>query len=343
MPPAEADTEYLALTSVAGVVDCSDRTQLEITGDDRATLLHNLTTNAVRGLAVGNGCETFTLDVRGHVVGHFFVFCTPQSLVIDTVPGQAERLLPHFERYHVREQVEFHDRTAEWGELLVAGPKAAAAVERLLGPVPERALSHREVSWTAGGEAHAVWLRRVDLIGPGDFLIAGPRKTLPRLQAALRDAGVMQCSAAALETARIEAGFPWFGVDITDKNLPQEVGRDGRAISFTKGCYLGQETVARIDALGHVNRTLVGVRFGAGEIPRPGDELWPGEGNGEAEAAVGTVTSATFSPRLAAPLALAYLRRGHNAPGTKLHWRSGAAEVVALPVASSEPGMSVPG
>ena len=341
MPLANADAEYAALTAGAGVVDCSERTQLEITGDDRATLLHNLTTNAVRGLTAGDGCESFALDVRGHVVGHFFVFCTPHSLVIDGVPSQAERLLAHFERYHVREQVEFHDRSGEWGELLVAGANAGTAVERVLGAAPERAFGHREISWAGGRDTQKVWLRRVDLVGPGNFLIATARESLPRLQAALREAGVLECGPTALETARIEAGFPWYGVDITDKNLPQEVGRDGRAISFTKGCYLGQETVARIDALGHVNRTLVGVRFAGSEIPEPGDELAAGEG--AADAAVGIVTSATLSPRLNAPLALAYVRRGLNVPGAKLRWRGGDAEVVALPIASHEPGVSAPG
>ena len=129
---------------------------------------------------------------------------------------------------------------------------------------------------------------------------------------------------------RIEAGWPVFGVDISDKNLPQEVDRNTRAISFTKGCYLGQETVARIDALGHVNKTLCGVRFFGGEdvpLTRASELRLHGD------AAVGNaLTSATFSPRLSAPLALAYLRRGFEVGGTNLATSSAEAEIITLPL-----------
>jgi hypothetical protein len=133
-----------------------------------------------------------------------------------------------------------------------------------------------------------------------------------------------RCSLAALEIVRVEQGYPWYGVDITDDNLPQEVARDKQAISFTKGCYLGQETVARIDALGHVNKTLCQVTFAGPKIPDPGEQLIS-EGQ-----VIGRVTSAVWSPKLAAPLALAYLRRGHHAVGTKLSSSVGDATVAML-------------
>jgi folate-binding protein YgfZ len=129
-----------------------------------------------------------------------------------------------------------------------------------------------------------------------------------------------------LEIARLEAGFPWFGIDITADNLAPEVGRDKQAISYVKGCYLGQETIARIDALGHVNRLLVGVAIEAAAVPPQGSELTA------AGKTVGHVTSAVFSPRLQAPLALAYVRRGYNEPGAKLTSTAGPARVVALPL-----------
>ncbi len=145
-------------------------------------------------------------------------------------------------------------------------------------------------------------------------------------RAVLVAAGATECRPAAFDAARIEWGFPLYGVDITDKNLPQEVARDALAISFVKGCYLGQETVARIDALGHVNKLLVGVRFHGATVPSPDTEL------SAAGQTVGHVTSATYSPRLSAPLALAYVRRGSNEPGTKLSSALGDAAVVRLPV-----------
>jgi folate-binding protein YgfZ len=321
------DAEYIALTSGAGFVDCSERTQIEVTGDDRAAFLHNLSTAAIRSLQPGQGCEAFALDVRGHTLGHFLVFCTPHSLIIDSAPGQNDRLAAHFEKYHIRERVEIHDRTPQWGELLLSGAKGQVILESLAtavsgGTLPRELLSHRE----AHIAEQTVWLRNVEIAGKGGVLISAAQESIASIAAALVAGGAMRCGPAALETARVEAGWPIFGVDISDKNLPQEVGRSARAISFTKGCYLGQETVARIDALGHVNKTLCGVRFSGREIPPPGLELRSGD------AVVGTVTSVVFSPRLSAPLALAYIRRGLNVPGTKLAVSQAEAEIIALPL-----------
>jgi hypothetical protein len=189
---------------------------------------------------------------------------------------------------------------------------------------PEERLAH-EPATIAG---RPVRLRRVEWTIPGGWLVAGMREALADVRAALLAAGAEPCDATALDAARIEAGTPWYGIDITDKNLPQEVARDAAAISFTKGCYLGQETVARIDALGHVNRTLVGVRFDGAEVPAAGWELMV---DGQA---AGQVTSAAWSPRLGAPLALAYVRRGSNTAGTRLSSPCGGAVVVALPLSS---------
>src|SRR5690606_6094431 len=130
----------------------------------------------------------------------------------------------------------------------------------------------------------------------------------------------------AVEVARIEAGMPLYGMDITDDNLPQEVDRNDWAISFNKGCYLGQETVARIDALGHVNRTLVGLRFASESVPEPGGELLAGD------KVVGHVTSAAWSPAQRRAVALGYVRQGHNRPSARLVSAVGEAEVIALPM-----------
>lgn len=314
------DSEYLALTAGAGLVDCGDRTQLELSGEDRTKFLNNLTTNSVGALKPGQGCETFVLDVRGHVVGHLLVFCTPDTLVLDTEPGQAERLMKHLERYHIRERIELHDRTGQWGELLLAGAGVDALLQRIVADslsIPHDYLGHTALR-IAG---QPVWLRRVEIAEPNSFFMSSPRDALPAVAGALAAVGAARCSAVALETVRIEAGWPRYGVDITDQNLPQEVGRNQQAISFTKGCYLGQETVARIDALGHVNKQLVSVRFSGPEVPTPGIELHCGG------KVIGTVTSSTFSPRHSAPVALAYVRREHLGPGTLVESAYGVAEV----------------
>ncbi|HUY88858.1 MAG TPA: glycine cleavage T C-terminal barrel domain-containing protein [Pirellulales bacterium] len=318
----DAAAEYDALAKAAGLVDLSARTRIELSGEDRAAFLHNLCTNEIRKLPPGAGCEAFLADARGHVLFHVFVVCRPESLLVETMPGDEARLLAHLDRYLIREKVTLAARSQETSELLVAGPNAAEILARLASvALPEPRLGSAEID-LAGCQALVV---RTELIGAGGFLVIGDRADGERLWRALHAAGARPCGFEALETARIEAGFPWYGIDISDKNLPQEVGRDELAISFVKGCYLGQETVARIDALGHVNKLLVGVKFAGDGAPTAGAELKA------AEQTVGEVASACYSPRFQAPLALAYVRRGHNEPGARLESSFGAAEVVKLP------------
>jgi tRNA-modifying protein YgfZ len=315
--------EYAALTTSCGLADLNGRTRIELTGADRASFLHNLSTNEIKKLPSGSGCEAFLLDARGHVLAHMFVVCRPESLVLETVPGQEERLIAHLDRYLIRERVELLGRSGVWGELLVAGPNTPEIVAKLTAaPLPAAPLAHVDVS-LAGRPATLV---RVELTRPFGCLVLCERADVALVGQAIVDAGAKRCGPEAFEMARIEAGFPWYGPDISDKNLPQEVARDALAISFVKGCYIGQETVARIDALGHVNKTLVGVRFAGDQVPAAGTELTAG-GQG-----AGQVTSAVFSPRLNTPLALAYVRRGSEVPGTVLESAVGSAEVVSLPV-----------
>ena len=113
--------QYFALSEGAGFVDFSDRTQLEFTGADRAKFLHNLCTNAMQNLPIGTGCEAFVLNVKGHIVGHVSIFAGPHSLVVETVPGQNEKLMAHFDRYLIREDVQIFDRSQEWAEVLLSG------------------------------------------------------------------------------------------------------------------------------------------------------------------------------------------------------------------------------
>ncbi|HEY2761990.1 MAG TPA: glycine cleavage T C-terminal barrel domain-containing protein [Pirellulales bacterium] len=327
--PAGFETQHSALTHGAGIVDFSRRTQIEFTGADRAKFLHNLCTNAVRDLLVGQGCETFILNVKGHIVGHVLVFICPDSIVLESVPDQAEKLLAHFDRYLIREDVRLVDRSQDWAELYLAGSNAEQLLSNLGANPPQQQLAH-SARRLAGCQ---IWLRKIDLTSAG-FLIACPRTFLPQLKTALLNAGATLCENDAFEAARIEAGTPLYLQDITEENLPQEMDRDRLAISFTKGCYLGQETVARIDALGHVNRLLRVVKFTPeGAIPPVAAALQSGTGDNEniGHKSVGRITSACWSPQLSAPLALALVHRESAAIGTKLNSQFGAAEVVAAP------------
>jgi folate-binding protein YgfZ len=169
-----------------------------------------------------------------------------------------------------------------------------------------------------------VSVSRVPYLGADSYFIGAATADASVVIEKLLAAGASSCEMDAIETRRIECGTPLYGTDITIENLPQEVNRDALAIHFKKGCYLGQETVARIDALGHVNKLLVQLKFAAdAEVPaRQSDLVVDGK-------AIGRVTSSTWSPEWNAPLALAYVRREHARPGTQLTTSVGACEVIS--------------
>ncbi len=312
-------TGYQALSTAVGVARLQ-RTQIEIQGADRVTFLHNMCTNDIKRLQDGDGCEAFITNVQGKILGHVFVFATQHALWLDTVAEQAETLINHLDRYIIREAVELHDRSSSHGELLLAGPAAGELAMSLLNTdaVPAQAMSVRGVPF---GET-VVQIRRVDWTSPEDVFLSGGQQVCDEIFARCSQQGVAAVDHATVEAARIEHGTPLFGIDIGNTNLPQEVNRNPRAISFTKGCYLGQETVARIDALGHVNWLLRGLQFPGDARPDAGSTL---DIDGKK---VATITSSAFSPQLGATLALAYVRNGYHEAGTTL---PAAATVVEFP------------
>jgi folate-binding protein YgfZ len=324
MPEVDnALAHYHALVHGVGIVSLPGRGQIELSGPDRAAFLHNLCTSDVKGLLSGEGCEAFFTNLQGKTIGHGYIFAAAESLLIELAGGQTERLLAHLDRYLIMEKVTLRQRR-DTEELLLAGAGAAEFLAKLgIGELPAERLAHMDAQLLG----HSVRICRVDFTGPYDLLLNTSSEEVASLREQLCQAGATPCSLDAFEMARIERGTPIYGQDISDKNFPQELARDKLAISFTKGCYLGQETVARIDSMGHVNQTLCGLRFSSESVPQPGLELKA------ADKAVGHVTSAAFSPRLGGPLALGYVRREHKQPETLLESSLGAATVVRLPIA----------
>lgn len=320
--------EYQSLVSAAGVSELPGRSRIAVRGSDRLRFLHSFCTNDIQGLTPGLGCEAFVTSHQGKTVGHVCVLCTDEALLLDTVPDQAAGLIAHFDRFVISDDVALEDLSAANGHLLVSGPKSRALLQTVCGAeLPRKTWEHRQM--TMGGKSVQVIL--ADFLLPESFFLVAPVAEGQAVQQLMIDAGIVPCGIEAVEAARLESGTPLFGRDITPDNLPQEIGRDSKAISFTKGCYLGQETVARIDAMGHVNRLLVGIRFVGPDaaVPQPGTELRSGDKS------VGHTTSAAWSPQLAQPLALAVLRRAQAADGTKLDSAIGPAEVVRLPLPKS--------
>ena len=290
----------------ASLFELSDRTQIEVTGRDRVKFLHSFCTNDIKKLQPEQGCEAFVTNVNGKVLGHIFVFAERDSLWIESAPGAVATLLSHFDKYVITEDVRFTDRSAEFAELLLAGPPSTELLERLglsIAALPRYGhLSHGSDALPARS------VRRVDWFDSATWLLSVPAAQREEFQRTLTQAGARPADVNEFHAWRIAAGFPIYGSDITEDNLAQEVGRTPLAISFTKGCYLGQEPIARIDAMGHVNRQLCRLEIASGPLPEAGTPILdkpPPDGK-----SIGTITSSTWKWRSDndKPLALAYLR-----------------------------------
>lgn len=308
---------YRELAETVAWADVSPRESVVVAGADAVRFVDGFCTAAVGRIAPGAGGEAFFLDSRGQVLLWGTVLRAGDGVWIDAgVPpagpeGEARCLAAHLDRYHIRERLQVVDRAAESAWLLVAGPSAAACLRAAGATLPAAApIGHtvdRMEAFAAGdfpGTCAGVpaAIVRGSWAGAGSFLVVVPAAERARVVDRLRDDGVPVATPAALESARLEAGRPG-PADFPPRTLPQEVGRDREAIAFDKGCYLGQETVARLDSLGHVNRRLVVVLSRRTRLA-PGMRV---EAHGDAEA-VGTISSAAPSPRHGGWLGMAMVR-----------------------------------
>jgi tRNA-modifying protein YgfZ len=318
---ADFQREYTAATEGAGLMALADWTTIRITGRDRASFLHNMCTNDVKGLPAGGGCEAFFTDVKGKVIAHAFILVAEESNQLITVPGQGGRLMAHLDRYIIREDVQLADASAEVSWQLITGRHAGFA----LGQFDPSGVARLSAPW-----AHAnvrmgvveVQVARCDLPWCGGYLVGVHPAHVQDVCMNVEQAGVSSCFSSIWHAIRVESAWPLWGVDFDDSNLPQEVNRDAQAVHFRKGCYLGQETVARIDALGHVNKKLVQIRFGGDIVPAVGADMTA------AGQSVGRVSSSAWSPRWKAS-ALAMIRRGANEPGEAIECDGLSGEVTA--------------
>ncbi len=296
-------------------------TCIAITGADRQNFINNFCTNNVRKLSPGEGCEAFITNVKGHAIGHGWFWALENELLFDTVPGQGGALVAHWDRYIIREKVELEDRTNSTAFWCLAGETAPQALAKH-GDLPTEL--HRICSLTIAGSS--VLAARVSWLAEPTWLLSCEARVKPLVEDSLVAAGAVRANDAEWNAARIAARLPLFGQDITDENLPQELARDKLAISFTKGCYLGQETIARLDALGQVTKLFVGLRPVESLV---GEFSLPLELNAEGKV-VGKVTSFTkLAPsETNKPQALGFVRRVLAKPGTIVDSSVGKFEVV---------------
>lgn len=313
----DVPAEHRALTEGVGVLDLSARGRLVLLGADRLKLLNGQVTNNVRDLRPGQGCYAALVNAKARVLADLNIFALEAELLLDFEPGLTTALAEHFGKFIVADDVQVVDAAPHYGLFSVQGRHATRTVEQLgLFPaLPTGPLNHVMATHPEYGEVHLMNHPRLggrgyDLFVPAPALVTAAE----RLIEAAGPFGGRLCGGEAFEIVRIEAGIPRFGADMDDTNLAPECGIEERAVSYTKGCYSGQEVIARIRTYGQVAKALRGLRLSGatGALPARGTRLYR-EGR-----EVGYLTSVTTSPRLAASIALGYVRRECNGPGTEL-------------------------
>jgi folate-binding protein YgfZ len=328
--------EYQNACQDVALFDRCHHGKVQVVGKDARSFLHNLCTNEVNKLPVGFGCEAFLTSGQAKILAAVLIYrvAAPEGsdcLWLDAGPGLGEKVVKHLDRYLVSERVELADRTKEFVQLHLAGPRAAEVLHKVL---PDKLPALAALQHTEQAIADTPCpIRRHDPLGLPGYDVLCAREKAEVVWQALCEAGARPAGLKAYHMLRVEAGTPEYGVDLDENNLPQEVGRLEQTVSFTKGCYIGQETVARIRTYGHVNRSLVGLKLAEEASVLPGAKLCH---DGKE---VGQVTSSVFSPRLGHAIALAYVRRPHQEPGTTLEMAADTgrrmAEVVSLPFGGS--------
>jgi folate-binding protein YgfZ len=292
---------YQALREHAAWLDLSGRGKIRATGEDRARLLHAMTTQQVEQMKPGEGAYAFFLNAQGRILGDANLFCFEEHFLLDTEPETRQKLFEHLDRYIIADDVTLEDVTAVMATIAVEGPHAASVLAKLGAPIPETPYQTR-----AWGDRIVA---RVSSTGSEGFFVFLPASGRPELTDQL--AGVPEASADDARRVRIEHGRPRYGEEITERYLVQETAQT-HAVNFTKGCYLGQEIVERVRSRAQIHRVLRRLEIDPLEPPPAGAKLTSGD------VPAAEIMSSVFSPALAKVIALAYVRVQFAEPGTEL-------------------------
>jgi folate-binding protein YgfZ len=310
--------------SPAMLFDTSSAGKLRLTGPDAPAFVANLSTNDIKPLPLGGGCPTYFCDHRAKALFQAWVYHTlladgQHALWLETTPGRNEALFKHLDRYLISEQVEIEDVTATFAQLHLAGENAKAVLEKGVGPLPELAeFQHTERTIAGAGCS----VRRRDLLGMPGYDVVCDAASAASVRQAVVSAGAEVGTPEQFEQLRVNAGTPLYGPDIDESRFVMEVGDAARAVSYSKGCYLGQEPIVMSrDRAGHAPRSFVRLTM-AGDPPPVGAKILAGEEE------AGAVTSAARGTGNGS-VALGYVRWKHREPGTPLTIDGQPAEVTA--------------
>ena len=349
--------EYRAARECAALMDTNFRSVFALSGPDRVRYLHAVTSGNIRDLPPGQSALGLLLNAQGHMLAELLTLVLEDRLLVLGHAFVRKRTFETLDKFIIMDDATIADETPQTGTLAIEGPKAPEILREItgidLGQFAAGAHTAAQMRF-AGGAIPCRILRRSQYGMAGAELLL-PREALEAAWAALggaaRARGGAPIGYRAIEMLRLEAGIPWFGADFGEHHIPQEAGIESTHISFTKGCYTGQEIVERVRSRGHVNRRLAGLVFSSAEAPKSGTALFAVAGSADGTAPVkeqleaGQITSAAFSPLLGKAIGMAYLRREYHAPGTKLQYQSergsALAKVIELPldaaVASEHP------
>jgi len=341
MIPAVSLDAYAAARERAGLVDRPDRGRIVVSGADRASFLQGLLTNDVVALKAGQGCYAAYLTAQGRMIADLDVYELGDVMLLVLPRDVRDTVIAKLDQVIFSEDVQLGDVTDTFAQMAVIGPEAGSLVARVLGVAVETLAAMAEhgnlrTSWPAspsldaagdGGTGSSVIVTRAAGTGEPGFDLYVESARGGELRRALIEAGAAEVDGDTAEAIRIEAGVPLFHRDMDEETIPLEAGIESRAVSFSKGCYVGQEVIIRVLHRGHgrVARRLVGLRFQSDVVPPAGARIRTGDRE------IGEVTSSTRSPALQAPIALGYVHRDFVEPGTKVAVEGATAEVVTVP------------
>jgi folate-binding protein YgfZ len=320
--------EYRALRESVALVDKNYRAYLGFTGPDRVRYLNAILTNDIKGLKENHGTVSLFLSPQGHIQAEIETYALGETLLCVSYAMIRERLIPAMDKYIIMDDVTLTDRTDAFATLALEGPKAAVAALAVcavdLSGMDE--LESREA--TIQSIPCRVTKRSPGAISGAEFMVPCEKAAdlWKTLDDAVRREGGSPAGYQALNAVRLEMGIPWFGYDFGEKQIPHEAGLQNSHISYTKGCYTGQEIVERVRSRGQVNRVRVSLKFDAPAAPTAGAPLLA---DGKE---AGYVTRIAFSPALKAWIGIGYVRRENSAMGSQLAIPDGSAIVIATPV-----------
>jgi folate-binding protein YgfZ len=319
----KAREDFGHLMSGCGVFDLDARAKVEITGSHRVRWLNGMISNNMRDLPPGHGVYGFLLTPQGHIQGDLYAYQRGDSLLLDVDAAQLEKMLGILRRYIIMDDVKLTDVSGHLNAIGLAGPRSETVLKEAGIDIPEvQPLQFADLVW----RENKATVARSDnpLVDSFELWVAPEQRS--SLWDALVAAGARPVSSEALELLRIASGIPRYGQDIRDRDLPQETGQL-RALSFTKGCYIGQEIVERIRSRGSVHRQFSGFEI-EGSLPALGTKVQAGGKD------VGEITSTAYLPveNGERGVALGYIRREFAAPGQEVSVGDAKARVVALPL-----------